>query len=384
MPSAVLSSAAMTLRWSRPLVNCLLPITILRGPTQAGREGTVLLAGEGPRMDDLPLRFFQTQPKRERLGTCPLWSLRRRIERDHPEADLIFLRVDRISARILFRDGYLHVPEWVGTRLTVPDDLTDISRRSHSLKEDLRVIRREGYEAEFSFDPADCEAFFHNVYQPYSLHRFGASDVVRQLYQIRRSVRRGGIVWVCRGSERVSGAVFELGRDTLRFLCVGTAGGRPELRKVGAIAAVYYFLIRYARDQGIARLDYRGSRAHLADGVLRYKCKWGAVMDPQPLTDFDYLVRWPTLSDAVRCFLEKTPLIFRSPGGLAAVSAARHEHPPGGDADQETCRRLSLPGLEKIYVLPGSSDACIGDPNGFPGACPAVPVRAHESARRAA
>ena len=53
--------------------------------------------------------------------------------------------------------------------------------------------------------------------------------------------------------------------------------------------------------------------------MLRYKRKWGAVIDPKPLNAYDTLVWWPVLNPSVEAMLKATPLVFRDQGALSVL-----------------------------------------------------------------
>jgi len=350
-PASVESAVQACLPLARPLLDHRVPVAMLRGPTMAGGWGSVLLAGDGPAMEELPRRFFGGEPQRDELGAWPLWSLPTTLNRLGADADLVFARLDFISAGWLFRRGYLHVPEWLSSRIDVSSESEELAQDSHSLKDDLRVIRREGLSAELTFDPGDCGEFYHTMYLPYAHRRHGSVEILRPLRQLRRAVRHGGILWVRRGRERISGAVFERHRNVLRFLALGTLDGNTELLRAGALAALYLFLIRHAREQRVDTIDLRGTRPYLTDGVLRYKCKWGAKIVPHRITDFDYLVRWSRANESIRRFLRHTPLIFRNHGRLAAITAGNVEPFQASSEEDLRCQRLWLPGVDELFAL---------------------------------
>jgi hypothetical protein len=52
--------------------------------------------------------------------------------------------------------------------------------------------------------------------------------------------------------------------------------------RYGALSAVYYFLVDYARSHCISSLDLLRSRPHADDGVYRHKKFWGAIPEADP------------------------------------------------------------------------------------------------------
>lgn len=350
---SVLEDAA---RWCVPLVLPWLalrvPVAILRGPSPySGRPWVILMAGSQPAIDNVSHRFFACPPQREVVGSLPLWRLPSTLKRLGASADLVIARVDRLSARLFFRTPCLVVPESVGSWLAVPDDLNKAARANHSLSEDLRRIRREKLALEVSHTQPDCEVFYHTMYVPYLRKRHGELAIVRNLPQMRRAFRRGGILWVLRDGQRVAGGLFYQRNDVLYPLAVGTAGGDFTLTKKGALAAVYFFYLQYAHSQRCTRIDFGGSPPVLNDGLLRYKCKWGARLTAQSLTHYDYLMRWERPNEQVIAFLAHRSLIFRRHGQLAAVTALESGNVATPDLVRQIHCSLSIPGLQRLFII---------------------------------
>jgi hypothetical protein len=298
------------------------PVFLLRGPTwPTGRAGTMLLAGEERWSRYLPGRFFAEPPQRERLGAYPVWALPRVLARHRAAADLTVARVDQMSARLFFDDSYLRVPEWVRLCVPVPADLKTLIRAHDSLREDVRVVRRNGLQPRITHDDAEFDAFYRNDYVPYARTRHGEDSFVFPQRFLRKQFRRGGLLWVEHEGRRLSGTVF------------------PALLKQGAFIASYIFCFDYARQRGIATVDLRGCRPSLHDNLFRYKRKWSAVLRDKADNVYDWLVRWHTIEGVVTEFLTHTSLIFRDGDDLSAI----HADPT------QTRDALWTDGLREIY-----------------------------------
>lgn len=335
--------AVRWLAWLRPLADAIMPVTMLRGRSRgAGEPATMLVAGSLARVAWLVDRFFDQPPARESLGHVPAWRLARTLRRHGASVDLVVARVARVSTGALGFDGdWLAVPDWVGMRLVAPFDLAAIAKRSHSVAEDLRRIRRAGYATEMSQRAPDLASFYRDFYLPFARNRHREEAFVRSPRHLRRRFRRGGILWLVRGGERVAGILFERRHDVLDAVALGVAHGDLAIVREGAAAAVYAQLIELARRSGCVAVDLRGSRPSPLDGLTRYKRKWGALVYDRADVVSTTLVRWPRLSPAVASLLARLPLIFRDEGGLSVVGVA-------DDADPASSRRaLRMPELRR-------------------------------------
>lgn len=351
LPVGVDDALKKSVQWLLILAALRVPVAILRGPTRhSERSGTVVVAGDRPWADYLPRHFFACAPQREVVGTLPVWALPSLLKRLAGSADLIVARVDCVSARLFFENDYLVVPESVSSRLILPVDLDKLAHASSSVKEDLRTLRRERLTAEVSHREADCEAFHSSMYVPFVKKRHGEFAVIHNLHQLRRAFRRGGLIWVRRGDQRIAGGLFEQRGDVLRLVALGTAGGDLTLMKQGALAALYIFEIKCAEERRCASIDFGGTPPILNDGLLRFKRKWGVQFADEPQTPYDYLVRWKQPNEQVLNFLADTPLIFKNRGHLAGLTALRPNGVAPANQAPSAHRSLWMPGLRRLVV----------------------------------
>jgi hypothetical protein len=296
-------------------------------------------------------RFFDCEPRCESLNKVPLWNLDQTLKRLQTSADLAIACIDRLSARLFFSSDYLVVPEWTGSILMLPEDPLRKNRSSHSLKEDLRIVRRNNLKADFTRATSDFESFYHTMYVPFMMKRHGEQAVVRSIDQLRRRFYQGGLLWVLRGEQPIAGAVLQLNRHALRLLVLGTKNGDWAPVKSGALAALYLFTINQAKELGCKLVDLGGFRPCLNDGLLHYKRKWGVRVTDNNEVYHDFLVRWNRFSEPVTSFLRNTPLIFRDKSGLSAVRIIDSAK-PGEQADAWKVHDSDwIPGLQRLYLL---------------------------------
>jgi hypothetical protein len=342
------SGKAQTLltRYGLFAVACLglrrVPVVLLRGATnQSGQHGTMLVAGHDPWVSYLPNRFFVGEPQRELVGNVSPWELPALLDRLRASADLTIVRIDRLSAQKFPGKDYLAVPEWVGMRLGVPDDLDSLVRCNRSIREDMRLVRRHKLQPLVTEGEERFHQFYDSMYVPFSRARHGAMAFVKSRQDLRRRLRKGGILWVIRDNHPLAGILFERGNDTLDLQAIGMATGELPLNKRGIMAAIYYYSIAHARQLSCAEVDFRGARPSLHDGLLRYKRKWGTTLYDKTDMYYDLLVRWNGVNGVVRDFLSHTGLIFRDEGRLSAIHADESQSP----------RSLWIGGLHRLYLL---------------------------------
>lgn len=352
LPTAAEVALKKCFPYLTPFASLRIPVSILRGTAgSGGNSGAVLVAGEGEGINYLIRRFFEGEYEKEVLGKVPLWNLSRTLKSLRSSTDLTIARVDKLSSGLLFGKDYLAAPEWVGSILKVPENLKELSKGNPSLKFDLKTVRLNGITTEISEKEEDCEEFCRTMYVPLIRKRYGEQAFVRNIYWVRRVFRRGGLIWARRHGEAVAGGVFQLRAKTLVFEILGTLGGEWEIVEEGSIAALYIFIINYAKKIGCKFIAFGGSRPSLTDGVLRYKRKWGVDVVEKKDVWYDFLVYWSEFNEKVASFLSQTPLIFRDQGGLSGIKVIDEGEPVTGREAEKIRRSLWTPGLKSLYLL---------------------------------
>jgi hypothetical protein len=330
-----------------------LPVSLLDGRTRVNDHPVrMLVAGDERHLRFLLESLFARPPGHRRLGALPVWRLNDLVEAHGTVVDLALIRCDRWSARRWLRDSrFLAVPEWIGTRIPVPADLDPLLRSGGSIKRDMSLVRRYGFEPSLQSDREAFRFFYHRVYRPYAQARYGDDLYVRTESDLSRRLRRGGILWIRERDRRVAGALYERNGDELVLLALGTLDGDFSLVQRGAIAAIYLFTLQRAQAMGCAAIDLRGCRPSLLDGVLTYKQKWGATICEKPETYYDLLLRWERPTPAVVEFFARNPLIFRHDDGFSALTGA----------PTERAQSLRMSGIESIYCLTDSGRVRLAD-----------------------
>jgi hypothetical protein len=206
------------------------------------------------------------------------------------------------------------IPGAVDCWLPVADALRNIAQPNRSLKENLRVVRRERLQPEVSHTIADCDMFWQTMHAPFMRLTTGGlpSSITRRACD------------ECSGAGRWSGCstaasalldVWCASGDTLLMVALGIANGEQKWVHGGAITALYRFCIEYAHAQRCTRIDFGVAFPILHDGLLRYKCRWGAQVALWPHTPFQHLLWWAQPGEPLLEFFAHTPVIFQSHGG---------------------------------------------------------------------
>jgi hypothetical protein len=325
-------------------------VSLLEGPTRTARAA-VLLAGSSHTAELLMSHLFSGEVQTTQLATAPLWRLDSYLRKMSRDVDLTMACVDKLSAKLFFQPDCLRVPDVVDIGLKMPEEIETLWRSNHSVKQDIRQVHRRGMQMALSQTEADFDLFYRTMYLPFLAGRHGAMARPKDEGWLRASFLRGKIIWVVRGEEKLAGVVIEIAHGALHFWAVATRDGNPGLMKEGALAALYLYAIQHARDEGCSYVDFGSCRAFLADGILRYKRKWGMEMRPRLDNQKFVLIRWPEWNDAVSEFLADASIVHEDGMDLKVVTATGKSGLAGQvDADR-IHHSVFMPGIGRFVIV---------------------------------
>jgi hypothetical protein len=196
------------------------------------------------------------------------------------EADLVVAEVHRWVASGFRNSGWLLMPDsvrWAGDTATLPPPVL-----SHSLREDMRKLRRYEYTLEQSTDWSRWQEFYDTMLVPQALSRFGDAAWLPTRRFLRELAARGVLHLVRRDGQWVAGICSVRHGDTLWLPVSGVLNGDPALLQQGVSVALFAQTFAWARRQGVTRIDAGRTTPFVNDGISRSKAKWGLrpVLDP--------------------------------------------------------------------------------------------------------
>jgi hypothetical protein len=192
-----------------------------------------------------------------------------------PDRDFVlYVEVNRSCSWLLPGGGYWTLP-WIRQKLRLDQAG---KRRGGRAVEGVygRRVRRHHFQPKLCLNRDSLVEFFSHMYLPYMEHRYGAEAQPRSLHQLLRAQRSGFLLKVEENGQWVAGAVCQVRRSEVTILTLAVAPPFDDLLRRGALSAVYYFLIGWAREQGMGSVDMLRSRPHVADGVYEHKRRFGA------------------------------------------------------------------------------------------------------------
>lgn len=244
----------------------------------------------------------------------------------------------------------IEVPLPVDLFRPLPDTVPALhaSLRTSTTREDLRRIRKAGFDYRITTEPDTVRTFYARYVTPLLTSRFpedGKPEAVEKAVQ--RLSEGAELVCLDLNGEWVAGILNGVRDGVYRLGAVGIRDGDEEIRRKHAIAALLVRSFERAVEYGCGEVTLGHSVPFLGKGSVWFKAKWGGVLRLRRSVTKAYVMA-DLRDEAVRRVLADRPLIHCADGELAVSLWLR----PGATALEDTVRDAGrYPGVERWFVL---------------------------------
>jgi hypothetical protein len=245
-----------------------------------GCDWSVIYVGEEFSVEELRHVLFPSPADVDHLDRVFLWQVPALVRQFVSDGEFVICELNRLvpwrpQARYVFTAA-----PWVRQILDIARPLDAIlAGMNQNMRRTIRKLQKAGFSYRFTREPADLDLFYHQMYVPYITSRHGARAIVAKYYEIEYILDKGGLIMVEYQGQPVSGMGCKVLGDTCRADALGIYKDRFDLRDMGAIASVFWFMLDWARAKGLRSFDFGGSRARVADGVFNFKRQWGTHLE---------------------------------------------------------------------------------------------------------
>lgn len=332
------------------LFDIYLPVTLFNENRKHGNpELTLLIAGKGDVSPFLLDRMCDLETKTTKQGRKLIWKISSMC---NSQVNAIFIEADRCFSRFLSSRGFVAVPEWVLFTMDISMTAEEIIRRwKRRAKRNLRLIKRYKYEYEVNCDRKKLYFFYHNMFLPYIGERFRNLCLLASFGYMENLLQNGVLLLVKRGNEFVSGVLIATTTSIPIVAFLGVKDGREDYVKQGAISALYYYTILWAKERGFTEMDFGHCRPILNDGILLYKRRLGMGIHRSSRKHRILYISIVKLNSYLEQFLIDNPLIYDDQGKLKGLVFFQERDQPTLQEIEDLKRKYYIPGLEGFTVV---------------------------------
>jgi hypothetical protein len=293
----------------------------LQGPARRytaqveGAELKIVAIGRSKRFLPMFRQLFGEVQQGDLTTTRTIWQPQ---WLDDLEADLVVAGVHRWVAQSFREAGWLILPHsvrWSGDTGQLPP-----KEPCHSLRDDLRKMRRYRYELDQVTGPEAWDEFYRTMLVPMALTRFGDAAWLPTRRFLKELATKGILHFLNRDGERIAGAVTVRHGETIWIPLIGVRNGDSELLRQGATVGLFFKMFEWARAQGCRRIDFGRTSSFVKDGVYRNKEKWGLCPGRDPLAHL--LALRIGAAPALRRAFASQPVLIETETGLEVYRGA--------------------------------------------------------------
>lgn len=249
---------------------------------------------------------FQKRP----LGRRFFWQLLPGMKKKFPDVSVLLIEQTSLTSLFLDAKPGFPIPLWVRMEMDITPPIKGLLSRQRADIE--RLIRKNRLSFRMSQSRQDFDDFYHKMYIPYLRHRYTDTASITPYEDFIQTIPKGEIIFIQQDGQTIAGASLEFEHGNPMLRRIGIACANLEYVRMGAIGAIYYFLVQELKKRGHTRIDMGGTRALLSDGLTKYKLSLGLRLNKK--NSQHSCVRLMLLRDteAARTFLTNNPFLFKN------------------------------------------------------------------------
>jgi len=334
----------------RLLLKPYLTVYQWRGRNEGGPL-TVSYAGLGYAASFLKSILFMEEPTVTEVKKVPIWQPGGLA--NSPGSDIVVIEATKRLVRKLPGKNAITLPFHVGLVLDVRGSWEEVKcrLRRDARRNDLRTVKKYGYDYDVSHNDQDLDMFYHTIYLPTLKARYPKLASPMSVQEAHQYFRHGQLFLIKRDGQYVSGALCTVHHDGVIRRSLGVMNAEERLIREGAQVATHYASIHWANRQGYKWVDFGGCWPYI-EGVFLYKRKWGSAASVWPESENRQIwIKIQRDTSAVSQFLKDNPCVVVDNEGKLRVLVVPDD-PDSVTSETETRwhKQYAMPGLSGFLV----------------------------------
>lgn len=224
---------------------------------------------------------------------------------------MMVIEGDRCFSESMQKRGMLAVPEWVRFKLDISRSLDEILEgwTKRAGKDNLRKIKKHGFVCETAHNFQQLSEFYHQMYLPFIKSRYGSLALISTVGHMKGLLEQGTLLLLRNQSDYIAGNLIYEGTPYPRAAFLAVKDGSTQYLRQGALSALYYHSIIWAKAKGYTLFDFGHCRSILSDGLFRYKRRWGMYIEKSGEKNRMLYLSLKNLTPEMSDFFAANPLV---------------------------------------------------------------------------
>jgi hypothetical protein len=293
-------------------------------------------------------RSYESDPHILKKWKTWIPGLQKTIRKNSSSIDLCIAVFPKYRESELSRVSDFCGDEWVRQYIDTSGKWEEIRKHFHQKKRQYtnNISHKYGLSYRISHDLNDFDLFYNRMHVPLIKNKFDNEALIAPYEVMKGYFQKGFLLLIAADNRDIAGGICSIDNDVMFFMEQGVLDGSDIYIQQGAQIALYYFIILYAKEIGIKKLNVMRTRSSLNDTVYRTKREWGATVyaDDKSETTVFYFV--PRISETISTLFEINSVIIRGEDGLYGLAG----WPEGYDIT-ELSKKYYSPGLKGMVLL---------------------------------
>lgn len=235
---------------------------------ESGNYLKIAFFGKDPKIMNYWAEFlFREKPIISQISKNAVWNIFKKTNLNSVKADLIIVEITKLTRPFVNSGGFI-LPRWFNTLIDVGDSLAAIERSN-----DHKRINKFGFTCQERFSVEDLKFFYERMFIPYISTRHTESSVIVDFSYFLKRLRKkdSRLFFLLKDNEPVAASFNERKNGMIKFSGLGVLDAKREILTMGAIRALYYFMLLQYKKENVQTINFGGTSPLLSDGLTRFK-----------------------------------------------------------------------------------------------------------------
>jgi hypothetical protein len=284
----------------------------------------------------------------ECIGRAWFWQIIALTDKKIKKYSLLIIGIPKIL-RLLFQTNFFYIPCWIQNVIYTSEKKL-LSFKSHSLKMDIKKIKKNQYEFSVTKDHKEFENFYYNMHVPFIRQQHGKKAVLMEYDFLKNKLNECELLLISKNKENIAGVLIHYHKGEALLWIAGIKNANIDYFKKGITGTLYYFPIIHCIEKGIKKINLGGTKPFFKNGIFQYKKKWAPEIAYPSYTGF--LLKQTRVSASANSFFINNPFISHDKSGVNCSLFTDLSQSDFNKKLKKFIQENPMKGLSEILVYP--------------------------------